>query len=150
MPCVETNAMDSEEHPALRIGDAERDEVMETLTEHHVRGRLPVEELDRRHRVALTAETDAELASLLVDLPTSPARRSHLAVAGDWWDLEPRVRAARMARWAASPVALVAGGVLVASVNIQTDEAGFAAGLSAASLGYFAHLLIARWSKKLR
>src|SRR4051812_20961282 len=123
---------------------------METLTEHHVRGRLPVEELDRRHRAALTAETDAELASLLVDLPSSPARRSHLAVTGDWWNLEPKVRAARMARWAASPVSLIAGGVLVASVNIQTDEAGFAAGLGAATLGYVTHLLVARWSKKFR
>jgi hypothetical protein len=94
---VETNAGDFEEHLAFRIGDAERDECMETLTEHHVRGRLPVEELDRRHRAALKAETDAELASLLVDLPGSTARRGHHAVAGDRWDLEPKVRAARMA-----------------------------------------------------
>jgi hypothetical protein len=87
---------------------------------------------------------------LLVDLPRSTARGSHIAVAGDWWNLEPRVRAARLTRWTASPVSLIAGGVLVASINIQTDEAGFAAGLGAAGLGYFAHLLVARWFKKSR
>src|SRR4051812_13048313 len=94
-PCVESNTQAFEAHPAVRIGDAERDECMETLTGHHVRGRLPVEELDRRHRAALTAETDAELAGLLVDLPRSTARGSHIAVAGNWWNLEPKVRAAR-------------------------------------------------------
>jgi hypothetical protein len=133
----------------IRIGDAERDECMEALTEHHVRGRLSVEELDRRHRAALTAETDVELAELLADLPhTSP--RSDLAVAGDWWGLEPHVRAARMARWAATPVSLAAAGVLVAATDITTDEVGFAAGLMAASIGYLTHLLVTRWSDKAR
>jgi hypothetical protein len=75
---------------------------------------------------------------------------SHLAVAGDWWNQEPKARAARITRWAAAPVSLVAGGVLVASINIQTDEVGFAAGLGTAGLGYFTHLLVARWSKKSR
>jgi hypothetical protein len=140
----------SVERPGVRIGDAERDECMEALTEHHVRGRLPVVELDRRHRAALTAATDTELASLLADLPSSTIRGSHLAVAGEWWDLEPKVRAARMVRWAASPVSLIAGGVLVASINIQNDETGFAAGLGAATIGYFTHLLVTRWSKKDR
>ena len=53
----------------LRIGNAERESTVDQLTEHHVHGRLDVEELDRRQRAALEATTQAELIALTSDLP---------------------------------------------------------------------------------
>ena len=55
----------------VRVGDAERDACIDTLTDHHLHGRLPVEELDRRQRAALNAVTAADLAALIADLPGS-------------------------------------------------------------------------------
>ena len=41
----------------MRVGDAERDACVAALIEHHLHGRLTVEELDRRQRSALAAVT---------------------------------------------------------------------------------------------
>ena len=54
----------------VRVGDAERDACIGSLTDHHLHGRLSVEELDRRQRAALNAVT-ADLAALIADLPGS-------------------------------------------------------------------------------
>ncbi|MGW4637350.1 DUF1707 SHOCT-like domain-containing protein [Sphaerisporangium sp. NPDC004334] len=64
----------------LRIGDAERDEVMAALREHFAQGRLTHEELDERLDTALAARTAGELRRVTADLP-SPARRA--AAEGD-------------------------------------------------------------------
>ncbi len=53
----------------IRIGDAERDEAVSLLQEHHIAGRLSVGELDDRITSALTANTASEIAALFVDLP---------------------------------------------------------------------------------
>jgi len=58
----------------VRVGDAERDACIEALAEHHIRGRLSVEELDRRQRAALNAVTAA--ASDAADR-NFPSRRTH-------------------------------------------------------------------------
>ena len=138
-----------EQRSQVRIGDAERDECMGTLTEHHVRGRLTVEELDRRRSAALAAVTETDLAALLTDLPGGTATRRPLAVGDDWWSLDPKVRAVRIARWAATPVSLAAGGVLVASSNaVHRVETGFAVGLAAAAMGYLTHVVMTRWPGK--
>jgi hypothetical protein len=145
-PCqhswVDTYA--GEQCPAVRAGDAERHECVEALTEHHVLGRLTVEELDRRQRAALVAVTQEDLAELVADLPggTDPWRPR--AGGQDWWSLEPRERALRLARWTATPVALAAGGVLVASADVHSDGTGFAVGLAAAALGYLTHLVVGK------
>jgi len=128
----------------VRIGDQERDECVNALNEHHARGRLSVDELDRRQRAALVAVTDADLAALLVDLPGAAYERSPVVAAEDWWSLDPRVRAGRMARWAAAPFSLVVGGVVVASAVNSSDERNFVAGFAAAGLGYVTHFLLAR------
>jgi len=58
----------------LRIGDAERDEVMAALREHFAQGRLTSEELDERLERTLAARTGRDLREITKDLPDlSPA-----------------------------------------------------------------------------
>ncbi|NHC44331.1 DUF1707 domain-containing protein [Motilibacter aurantiacus] len=61
--------------PELRVGDAERDEVIVALGEHYALGRLTREELDDRQGVAGRARTARELEPLLADLPPLVAAR---------------------------------------------------------------------------
>lgn len=53
----------------LRIGDAERSEIIGKLGDHYAAGRLDREELDDRMNKAGKAKTAAQLAELLRDLP---------------------------------------------------------------------------------
>ena len=55
-------------HP-IRIGDAERDEALDTLGDHFAAGRLTREEFDERSERALGARFDSELEPLFGDLP---------------------------------------------------------------------------------
>ena len=144
---VSPSGSDSMQHPAFRIGDAERDECVEALTEHHVRGRLSAEELDRRQGAALTALTAADLAALLVDLPRDPSDGAPVLVGDARWSSAAKLRDMRIARWAAAPLSLAAGGVLVASANPINDETGFAVGCAAAALGFATHVVINRWPR---
>lgn len=59
-----------------RIGDAERRDVADALSEHYSAGRLDEGELKERLDRAMQAKTGADLASLMTDLPplgTAPA-----------------------------------------------------------------------------
>jgi hypothetical protein len=59
----------------LRVSDAEREEVAETLRREHVNGRIDVVEFQDRLERCLAAKTYADLDALLADLPGSePAR----------------------------------------------------------------------------
>ncbi len=53
----------------LRVGDAERDAVVELLNRHFAAGRLTALEREERTGLALTARTVADLDVLLADLP---------------------------------------------------------------------------------
>lgn len=53
----------------MRIGDAERDEAVALLQEHHAAGRLSTEEFEDRMGKALQARTASELTALFFDLP---------------------------------------------------------------------------------
>ncbi|MFT3888687.1 MAG: DUF1707 domain-containing protein [Arachnia sp.] len=53
----------------MRIGDAERDEAVSMLQEHHAAGRLSTEEFDDRMSKALEARTGTDLTGLFLDLP---------------------------------------------------------------------------------
>ena len=128
----------------VRIGDEERDACVNALNEHHAHGRLSVDELDRRQRAALSAVTDADLSTLLMDLPHAPSARTPAGATEDWWSSDPAVRAGRMARWAAVPLSLVVGGVTVASAANYNDERNFVVGFAATGLGYLTHLVLAR------
>ncbi len=57
----------------LRAGHADREQVIETLKNAFVHGRLTKDELDTRAGQALTARTYADLAELTANLPPAPA-----------------------------------------------------------------------------
>jgi hypothetical protein len=59
--------------PGLRVGDAERGQVIDQLADHHAAGRLTLAEFEERMTSAWAARTGAELEVLVRDLP-APAR----------------------------------------------------------------------------
>lgn len=59
----------------VRIGDAERDEVLNALQEHLAAGRLDVEEYEQRTERVVTARYAEDLGALLEDLPPTEAQR---------------------------------------------------------------------------
>ena len=59
--------------PSLRVGDAERGQVIDQLADHHAAGRLTLDEFEERMSSAWAARTGAELEVLVRDLP-APAR----------------------------------------------------------------------------
>ena len=93
----------------IRVGDADRERVVELLRSHAIAGRLDADELEDRLGRAYAARYGAELQAALTELPTEPAvvrrpaRRSRprpplalfpialaaliavAAVSGAWW-----------------------------------------------------------------
>lgn len=59
----------------VRIGDAERDEVLAALQEHLSAGRLTVEEYEERAAAVVAARYAEDLRELLADLPPTEERR---------------------------------------------------------------------------
>ena len=53
----------------VRASDADREQVVVELTEHHVDGRISSDEFSERARLAYGARTSGELTELLSDLP---------------------------------------------------------------------------------
>ena len=58
----------------LRVGHADREQVIEALKHAFVQGRLTRDELGMRAGLALAARTYADLAALTADIPPAPAR----------------------------------------------------------------------------
>lgn len=63
----------------MRIGDAERDQAVGMLQEHHATGRLGAEEFDDRMSRALVARTMSEIHELFLDLPDPKPGSAHPA-----------------------------------------------------------------------
>ncbi len=63
----------------LRVSDADRDQISDVLGEHAAEGRLTMDELDRRLGLLFAAQTRAEVAPLLADLPVlaAPGEEHH-------------------------------------------------------------------------
>ena len=81
--------------PRVRIGDAERDLVIDQLADHHAAGRLTLQEFEDRMAAASTARTGADLAVLTADLPappSAPTPRSPARPAARRVQLDPAVR----------------------------------------------------------
>ena len=68
---------------SLRASDADREQLVETLRQHHADGRLTLEELTERTGRAYTARTLGDLDALATDLPPlhSPAGSREAATA---------------------------------------------------------------------
>jgi DUF1707 SHOCT-like domain len=58
--------------PALRVGDAERSDIIDRLSQHYTDGRLDHAEFSDRMDRAISAKTMGDLAGLLSDLPGAP------------------------------------------------------------------------------
>ena len=61
----------TENGPATRASDRERDVVVQRVQDAFAEGRLDDAEFDERTRAALTARTHADLDALLADLPAA-------------------------------------------------------------------------------
>jgi Domain of unknown function (DUF1707) len=60
-------------HGRLRASHADREQVLDTLKDAFVQGRLPKDELDARVGDVLASRTYADLTALTADLPAGPA-----------------------------------------------------------------------------
>ena len=58
---------------SLRASDADREQFVEALRQHHAEGRLTTEELSERTERAYAARTFGDLDALATDLPPPPA-----------------------------------------------------------------------------
>jgi Domain of unknown function (DUF1707) len=65
--------------PTERIGDADRETVVDGLRRHMLAGRLTTEEFEERLGSAHTARTRADLDAVMVDLPITPAVQQKLS-----------------------------------------------------------------------
>ena len=104
--------MTGPEYPAaagrdrLRVGHADREQVIEALKDAFVQGRLTRDELDVRAGRALAARTRADLAALTADIPGGPAaagpaaRRPRPPCAAGRWPGRPPGRASA---WSSRP-----------------------------------------------
>ncbi|HEY7323577.1 MAG TPA: DUF1707 domain-containing protein [Streptosporangiaceae bacterium] len=62
-----------EQKPTIRVGDRDRDAVVQRLQQAFAEGRLDDDEFDQRTRAALTARHSTDLAELTRDLPEAAA-----------------------------------------------------------------------------
>ena len=69
--------------PEIRIGTAEREQALNSLSEHFAAGRLTVPEFDERSLAVTNATTRGELDRVFTDLPATTAAAPAKDVAAD-------------------------------------------------------------------
>lgn len=134
-----------------RVGDEERDACISLLNGHQARGRLSVEELDRRQDLALVAVTRYDLMVLVADLPGVSSAMESKSSRATWASVEVWSTAAKTASvgvLSAVPVVLSAWW----SVNLwEWDNAGaFYGALMGGAAGYGTYAGKARLRALLR
>src|SRR5436309_7556392 len=97
----------------LRIGDSDRDQISDVLSEHVAEGRLTIDELDQRLGILYAARTRSEAAAVLADLPplAAPGTAQHFQLGHTHEDPVPSLPAwladdARRERTAPAPAAV--------------------------------------------
>ena len=108
----QSGAQEQAENPVasdLRVSDAERNVVVDELSEHLQAGRLDMDEFQVRTERALSARTRRDLAGLLTDLPP----------------IEQPARQSRPHPWALVAVGLAIVGVLTAISLVVMAPRGF-------------------------
>jgi hypothetical protein len=75
MDPTESSASGRDRDKRVRIGDAERDEVLNALQEHLSAGRLDVNEYEQRAERVVAARYAEDLDEVLADLPPTEAQR---------------------------------------------------------------------------
>lgn len=133
--------------PVVRIGDAEREAVLDALGDHHAKGRLSVAELDRRQRAALAAETQMDLASLLADLPDTASAEASLVQ-----EIQPsqprfgqREEIQALVRWGPPTVVTTAAATWVATSGpFPDDSTHFVMAMGMAVVGFVSHWWVRR------
>ena len=138
-------SLDGTQPSALRVGDAERDACVAALIDHHLHGRLSVEEFDRRQRAALDSVVADDLAVLLADLPRGDVvieRRTRRVVRTQTPD------AASSALIRVLPAGLVVGCAGLSQWAWQFSAEGpFFGAMAGGALGYAAHAAIVRFRR---
>ena len=112
--------------PETRVSDAERDKVVELLTQAVGEGRLTLEEFEERLSGVLAATTHAELAPFTADLPQAAApevaelrsRASALKRTGRW--VVPR-RLVVQAQESSVKLDFTAAAIATPTVEVQLD-----------------------------
>jgi len=129
----------------VRVGDSERDACVAVLIDHHLHGRLSVEELERRQRAALAAVTEGHLTILLNDLPDrqSPAMRSTRRPVP--WGASAVATSAAIRFFPVVPV--VGGAWFTQWIVDSTGDGAFLGALATGALGYVTHALIGRFRR---
>jgi Domain of unknown function (DUF1707) len=79
---VASEPTDQEQDLGLRVGDRDRDAVVQRLQQAFAEGRLDDEEFDQRTRAALTARLSSDLVVLTRDLPAGSATARPVAPGG--------------------------------------------------------------------
>lgn len=103
------------ENPDIRVGDAERSEALEQLSQHFVNGTLAPDEFEQRTGEAAAARTRGDVEKLFADLPelstpraTAPATR-HEAELEDMLSRGRKVQIVDSVIWSVAMIALFLG-----------------------------------------
>ena len=131
----------------VRVGDAERDACSAALIDHHLHGRLSIDELERRQRASLVAVTEQDLSLLLADLPEqqSATERRRSGTPSRETPQEVTRVAIRLA-----PVVAVLGGAWFTEWLVQinsiagTAGLGFGGAIATGALAWATHAVIGR------
>jgi hypothetical protein len=143
-PAVEISRGDVKQR-MVRVGDVERDACSAALIDHHLHGRLSIDELERRQRAALAAVTEGDLAALFDDLPEgqSPVRRNprrsvSRATSTDVGDVAIRL----------VPIVPVLGGAWFTQwIVSSTGDGAFLGALATGALGFASHAVVSRFRR---